>query len=46
MTIKEAIKARHSVRQYKDLPIQDSDKEKLEALIAEANAVLMCYLAM
>ncbi len=38
MTIKEAIKARHSVRQYKDLPIQDSDKEKLEALIEEINA--------
>ncbi len=37
MNIKEAIKARHSVRQYKDISLKDSDREKLEALITEAN---------
>lgn len=37
MTIKEAIKERHSVRQYKDIPIKAEAKEKLEALIKECN---------
>ena len=38
MDIKEAIKERHSVRQYKDLPVKSEDKEKLAALIKECNA--------
>ena len=38
MDIKEAIKERHSVRQFKDLPVKSEDKEKLEALIKECNA--------
>ena len=37
MDIKEAIKERHSVRQYKDLPIPDEVKEELTALINECN---------
>ena len=37
MDIKEAIKERHSVRQYKDLPIPDEVKEKLAALIDACN---------
>ena len=37
MTEKEAIYKRHSVRQFKDTPIRDSDKEKLESLIGEIN---------
>ena len=35
--IKEAIKERHSVRQYKDLPIADDLKSALEQLISECN---------
>ena len=38
MDIKEAIKERHSVRQFKDLPIKSEDREKLQALIKECNA--------
>ena len=38
MDIKEAIKERHSVRQFKDLPVKSEDKEKLEALIKDCNA--------
>ena len=38
MNIKEAIKERHSVRRFKDLPIKSEDKEKLESLIKECNA--------
>lgn len=38
MDIKEAIKERHSVRQFKDLPVKSEDKEKLAALIKECNA--------
>ncbi len=38
MDIKEAITQRHSVRQFKDLPIKSEDKEQLEALIKEYNA--------
>ena len=38
MDIKEAIKERHSVRQFKDLPIKSEDSEKLQALIKECNA--------
>lgn len=37
MTMKEAIKARHSVRQYKDEPIQASAAAELNRLIAESN---------
>ena len=37
MTIKEAIAARHSVRQYKDEPIPAETAEKLETLIQECN---------
>ena len=35
MTIKEAIKERHSVRQYKDLPIADDLRKEPEKLIDE-----------
>ena len=38
MEIKEAIKQRHSVRQYKDLPLEAEAKEKLSALVKECNA--------
>ena len=38
MDIKEAIKQRHSVRQYKDLPLAAEAKEKLSALVNECNA--------
>ena len=38
MDIKEAIKERHSVRQFKDLPVKSEDREKLAALIKECNA--------
>ena len=38
MDIKQAIKERHSVRRFKDLPIKSEDKERLEALIKECNA--------
>ncbi len=37
MDIKEAIKERHSVRQFKDLPVKSEDREKLEALIKDCN---------
>lgn len=35
MNVKEAIKERHSVRQYKDIPIEESDAEKLRSVISE-----------
>ncbi len=38
MDIKEAIRERHSVRQYKDLPINAEAKASLEALVKECNA--------
>ena len=38
MDIKEAIKQRHSVRQYKVLPLEAEAKEKLSALVKECNA--------
>ncbi len=38
MDIKEAIKERHSVRQFKDLPVKSEDKEKFAALTKECNA--------
>ena len=38
MDIKDAIKARHSVRFYKDEPISDENKAELEVLIGECNA--------
>ena len=37
MDIREAIKNRHSVRRYKDKPIEGETKEKLEKLIKECN---------
>ena len=38
MDIKVAIKERHSVRQFKDLPVSTEAKERLETLIKECNA--------
>ena len=38
MDIKEAIKSRHSVRYYKDEPISEEARAKLEALIGACNA--------
>ncbi len=38
MDIKEAIKERHSVRQFKDIPVKSEDREKLVALIKDCNA--------
>ena len=37
MDIKEAIKARHSVRQYQDIPIAGDLRSELEALISACN---------
>jgi len=37
MDIREAIKTRHSVRQYKDMPIAEDVKEKLEEMIRQCN---------
>lgn len=37
MDIREAIKNRHSVRQYKDMPIEQEHRDKLEALAKECN---------
>ena len=37
MTIKEAIKERHSVRQYKDQPIAEDLQKELERLVEECN---------
>ena len=37
MTILEAIDQRHSVRQYKDIPIAPETAEKLRALISACN---------
>ncbi|MBQ7187077.1 MAG: nitroreductase [Ruminococcus sp.] len=37
MNIREAIKARHSVRQFKALPIGESEAERLKAVIEECN---------
>jgi len=37
MDIKQAIRERHSVRQYKDLPLKAEDKERLEALVKKCN---------
>ena len=38
MDIREAIKERHSVRQYKDIPLGKTESERLEALIEQCNA--------
>lgn len=38
MTLKEAVKARHSVRSYQDVAIPDDVADKLKGLIAECNA--------
>ena len=37
MEMKEAIKARHSVRQYKNIPIPEDLKKRLDDLISECN---------
>ena len=37
MDTKEAIKERHSVRQYKDLPLEADAKKRLESLVKECN---------
>ena len=37
MNIKEAIQERHSVRQYKNIPISEEHRSKLNALIASCN---------
>lgn len=37
MTVKEAIKARHSVRQFKDIPIEAETADRLRSLIEECN---------
>ncbi len=37
MNIKQAIEQRHSVRQYKDLPIKAEDKTRLQSVIDECN---------
>ncbi len=37
MDVKEAVKQRHSVRQYKPLPIEPDAKERLAALVKECN---------
>ncbi|MCR5251574.1 MAG: nitroreductase family protein [Lachnospiraceae bacterium] len=37
MDIKEAIKERHSVRQYKDIPLSDTERERLGMLIEQCN---------
>ena len=37
MDIRDAIQERHSVRSFKDLPIEEEAKNKLNALIAQAN---------
>ena len=37
MTLQEAIKARHSVRAYKEQPLTDADAQALESKIAELN---------
>ena len=38
MDIKEAIRQRHSVRQYKDIPLKSEEKEKIEAIVKDCNA--------
>ena len=38
MNIREAIKARHSVRQFKDMPIGKAEAARLREIIAECNA--------
>ena len=37
MDLKQAMEARHAVREYKDVPLEDSIIEKLEAEIAAVN---------
>ena len=39
MTIDEAIKHRHSVRAYKNMPLTDNDVKLLEGKIEELNAM-------
>ncbi len=38
MDIKEAIKERHSVRQFQDIPVRDAERENLKELIDTCNA--------
>lgn len=37
MTLKEAMEARHSVRAYKDIPIEQEKRDKLDAFVDECN---------
>ena len=37
MNIREAIKARHSVRQFKDMPIGEAEADKIRDIIDECN---------
>ena len=37
MNIREAIKARHSVRQFKDMPIGEEESKRLREVIDECN---------
>ena len=38
MDIRDAIKERHSVRQYKDIPMGETERKRLEMLIEQCNA--------
>lgn len=38
MNIREAIKARHSVRQFKDMPVGEAEAVRLREIIEECNA--------
>jgi hypothetical protein len=38
MTIMEAIEARHSVRAYKDIPVEQEVRDQLDAFVAECNS--------
>ncbi len=38
MDVKEAIKERHSVRQYKDIPLGEDERKSLEILVEQCNA--------
>lgn len=42
MDILETMKARHSVRQYKNQAIESSKREKINALIKDVNAEVNC----
>ncbi len=38
MDIREAVKERHSVRQYRDIPLGEEERRSLEELVAQCNA--------